>query len=497
MDNLKIPGFFEKIKFPKINFDSESVSVDIGSDWLKILQKNRAGNGRIVCYVKLLKLAQVKESIASAVRETFQLLKLNKQHVVACIPRHLITVRMLDLPATDFKEIRDMIDLQVGKQTPYAKEEIVFSHKIVETGSNGYTKVMLAIVARNIVNERMEELAGAGLAVERVAISSEGVCNWFRGAYPADIKLQGSQAIILLDVDSNFSDFIVIRKGRMVFTRNIFIGANHLTQEAAGWNEKFSDELKRSLERYQSLGKNVEIAKAYLSGSGPNIEGLDRVLAAALGVSVEATDQLKGFDFKNIAERPKDEDLKFVSMTPLLGLSAEDKETSIDLLPNEQKVRNMMEHKTKQLTRMGILVVAIVTVLSSLYLTNVYTKNAYLAKLKKTISQIASEAEGIDKMRAVINKVEERLDSHGSSLEFLNEIYRVTPREIYLTDIDIDEKQSVGLKGSGFAMSDVFKYVKILEESEMFENVKTTYTRIKRDKDSEFAEFEINCIYQK
>ena len=55
----------------------------------------------------------------------------------------------------------------------------------------------------------------------------------------------------------------------------------------------------------------------------------------------------------------------------------------------------------------------------------------------------------------------------------------------------------VELKGGGLAMSDVFKYVKKLEESGMFENVKTTYTTTKKDKDTEFAEFEISCIYQK
>jgi len=488
MENLKIPGFLS---------NSGIAGVEIGSDWIKIAQRDRSRNGKVAYQVKLLKLALIKESVAAAITECFRLLKLNKQHVVACIPRHLVTVRLLELPATDPKEINDMIDLQVGKQTPYAKEEIIFSHKIVETGSSGYTKVMLAIVARNIVSERMDALAKAGLTVKRVAISSEGVYNWFRSAYPADMKSQSAQAIILVDVDSNYSDFIVIHKEKMVFTRNIFIGANHLTQAAAGWREKFLDELKRSVERYQGVERHVGIAKAYLSGAGPNIHGLDQALSAAMGVSVENADPLKNFYSQNVVKSPQDENLKSASMTQLLGLTLEDQDPSMDLTPNEQKVQNVMDRKTKQLTLMGLLVVAIVTALSFLCLTHVHTKNTYLAKLKKTIAKIATEAEGIDKMRVMIDRVEQRLDSRGSSLECINEIYRITPKEISLTDIDIDEKQMVVLKGHGFAMSDVFKYVKTLEESDMFENVKTTYTRVKNDKDAEFAEFEINCAYQK
>ncbi len=496
MENLKGPGFFESLNFHKVHFNSDVVGVEIGSDWLKIAKKDRVKNGKVVYHVNIVKLAQIKGDVEAAIADSFRLLKLNKQNVVVYIPRHLVTVRMLDLPAIDPKEINDMIDLQVGKQTPYAKEEIIFAHKIIETNSAGYTKVMLAIVARNIVNERLDTLAKAGLTVKRVAISTEGVFNWFRGAYLADMKLESSQAVLLVDIDSNYSDFIVIRKGKIVFTRNILIGANHLTQETPDRNEKFLDEIKRSLERYHSAEKNVEIVKAYLSGSGPNIQGLKGALGTALEIHFESTNPHKNLHSQSVIESPLDENLKFVSITQLLGVTLDDKEPGIDLTPHEQKVQNVMDRKTKQLTLMGILVVAIVTVISFLCLMNAHTKNVYLAKLKKTISNIAVEAEGIDKMRAVIDRVEQRLDPRGSSLDFITEIYRVTPQEIALTDIDIDEKRTVVLRGYGSAMSDVFKFVKILEESEKFENVKTSYTRIKNDKDKKFSEFEINCSYQ-
>jgi Tfp pilus assembly PilM family ATPase len=497
MGHLKMSDLLGTLKFQNLHFHSSVTGVEIGSDWLKIAQKDLSKNGKAFYHIKLVKLAQIKESIASELADSFRQLKLNKQNVVVYIPRHLVTVRMLALPATDPKEISDMLDLQVGKQTPYAREEIIYAHKIMETGSTGYTQVMLAIVARNIIHERMDALLKAGLIVKRVAISSEGVLNWFCGAYPAAMKSQSSQAILLIDIDSNYSDFIVTSRGRMVFTRNILIGANHLTQETGGRYEKFLVELKLSLERYHGEEKNIEITKAYLSGSGPNIKGLDGILSAGMGIGVENADPLKDLPSQSVIENAQDENLKFVSMTQLLGVTLDDKEPFMDLTPNEQKVQNVMERKTEQLTLMGILIAAIVTGISFLCLTNVHTQNAYLAKLKKTISRIASEAGEIDKMRVAIDRVEERLDSRGSSLDCIEEIYKLTPREISLTDIDIDEKHAVVLKGYGSAMSDVFKYVKMLEGSDIFENVKTAYTRLKNDKDAKFSEFEINCAYQK
>ena len=497
MKNLKMTGILEKMKFLEINFNSDITGVEIGSDWLKISQKGCAKNGNAACHVSLLKLAQIKEDVATAIAGSFRDLQLNKKQVVACIPRHLVTVRMLELPATDPKEISEMIDLQVVKQTPYAKEDIVFTHKIIETNSFGYTKVMLAIVTRSIVSARMEALTKAGLTVRRIAISSEGVCNWFREVYLADMQWQSSRGIIMVDVDSNYSDFIVMREGKMVFTRSILIGTNHLTQGTGEWHGKFTDELKQSLERYQSTEKNVEIKKVYLSGAGPNVEGLGGVLDAAFGIRSESVDQLKNFHSKNISEIVRDENLKSVSVTQIFGVMMGDKDPCMDLTPHEVKAQNAMECKTRQLTVMGILVVGIVTVLSFLCLTSINAKNAYLMTFKKTISKIAKEAEGIDRMRGVIDIVEQRLDARGSSLDCLGEIYRVTPKEISLTDIDIEEKQTVVLRGHGAAMSDVFKYAKMLEESEMFENVKTPSIRVKNDKDAKFAEFEISCAYQK
>lgn len=500
--SIKIPRLSLNLKFMKFERNTGTAAVEIGNDWLKISQKPRAKGGKAAYQVRVLKLALIKDSVATAIDDIFKELRLNRHNVVAYIPRHLVTVRMLDVPATDPKEISDMINLQVEKQTPYSKEEIVSSHKIVEIGPSGYTKVMLVIAARNIINERTDTLIKAGLDVKNVAISSEGVFNWFNVAYMPGIKLENSQGIVLLDIDSNYSDFIVIRRGRMAFTRNIFIGANHLmenlhAESAQPWSEKFIEELKRSLERYQIEDKSIKIMKIFLSGAGPNIKGLDLLLASSMGLPTTNTDQLKDIHMQNGAKPLLNEDFRAVSLTQLFGVPVTGKELQIDLTTDERKVQSLMEAKRKQLTVMGILIVSIVTMLSFLYLTNIYNKNAYLAKLKHMISRIGTQADDVEKMRTVISLVEKRLDSHGSAIEVINEIYAITPREIYLTDINIDEKQSIVLKGGGTAMSDVFKYVKKLEESDMFENVKTTYTTTKKDRDTEFAEFEISCVYQK
>src|SRR3989338_9067091 len=134
------------------------------------------------------KLVEIKEPVTVALAKIFKDLKLNTQGVIACIPRHLVTVRILEFPSTNPKDIRDMVSLQVGKQNPYSKEEIIYAYKTVSVAKEGYTKVMLVIARRNLVNARVEVLQKAGIEVEKVAMSSEGLFLWAGLAHRSEVS---------------------------------------------------------------------------------------------------------------------------------------------------------------------------------------------------------------------------------------------------------------------------------------------------------------------
>src|SRR3989338_5166984 len=215
-----------------------AVVVEIGNDWLKVMEGNPSAKESFVTKASFRKLVEIKEPVTAALVKIFKDLKLDPRGVIACIPRHLVTVRILEFPSTNPKDIRDMVSLQVGKQTPYSRDEIIFTYKTIGANAAGHTREMLVIARRNLVNARVEVLQKAGIEVEQVTMSSEGLVHWFHLAYweetsPGkskvydDVKLD-DQAVICVDIDSNYSDFIVLRKGKLVYTRNFLIGVNHL-----------------------------------------------------------------------------------------------------------------------------------------------------------------------------------------------------------------------------------------------------------------------------
>jgi len=492
----KVEDVEKKTKLmPKIQMESLSrnrtVAIEIGNEWLKILESTEDRIMKVFCK----KLVEIKGTVGEFIGKTFSDLNFSKQGVVLCIPRHLVTVRMLDLPSTDLKEIGGMVNLQVGKQTPYSKDEIIFDHQIVGSGKEGYSRVMLVIVRRNLINDRIEVLQAAGVVIHRISVSSDGVYNWFALARPSQEEKEG-EGVLVVDLDSNYSDINVIYKDRLVFTRNVLIGTKHLLGAREKWLERFMSEVAQARELFIHEQGGVRIAEVFLAGAAQSIADLDRLLSVQLELTVNVVSPIQNIRVRGDIDILQYEHFKFVSICPLIGIAMRQKETGFNLTPSELQIQRLMEERRRQVTLMGVLFAVIVMLISFLTAIYIYQKNTYLAQLKKKISGIQKEASAVEKMRLCINLVEGRLDVKMRTMNVLHEIYRLTPKEIHFTNINIEENKQAVLQGRAFAMSNVFEFVTTLESSPYFENVKTTYTTTKKEKKVEYAKFEIICVFE-
>ena len=145
---------------------------------------------------------------------------------------------------------------------------------------------------------------------------------------------------------------------------------------------------------------------------------------------------------------------------------------------------------------LNILVYALNNKLITNRIANLYSKNAYLTQIKQEITRIEKVASYVERMRRHIYLVEGRLDAKRRSINIFHEIHKLTPKEIYFTNINIEEEKKTILQGRAQEMSNVFSFVTTLENSTYFENVKTTYTTTKKDQGEEYTKFEIICMYE-
>ena len=110
------------------------VLVEIGSEWLKIVQVEAAGKALAITKLHLERFESVGADLTRAIAAAVRQHKFANIPVISCLPRQSVNIRMLDLPSTEPSEIADMVDLQATKQTPYSKDEVLCDHRIL--GSN-------------------------------------------------------------------------------------------------------------------------------------------------------------------------------------------------------------------------------------------------------------------------------------------------------------------------------------------------------------------------
>ena len=214
-----------KTSSPKQAQTRSAVIVEIGSDWLKIAQTEPLKDGLAISRIHLEKFDSLGSGLSRVIAGAFAEQKFDKMPVIACVPRQMVNIRMMELPSTDPDEVVSMAEIQTAKQTPYSRDEIVCDCRITKGSRAGYTKVMMAIVQNSVVRERFHVLEEAGIEVERMSVTTEGILSWHaRSQVP---ESEGS-AVMLLDVDSFYAEFMVIGAGGLIFTRSILTGSNQL-----------------------------------------------------------------------------------------------------------------------------------------------------------------------------------------------------------------------------------------------------------------------------
>lgn len=466
-------------------FQKSAQVVEIGNDALKILGRSRKLRPGAKWRFFARHKAEITEPLPIVIDRAFRDMDLPRKGIVLCLPRHLIaTTRILKLPSADPREIQNMLNLQVGKHTPYAREEVVASHNIISSDTDGYTKVMLVIARNDVIRENWRVIREAGLKVDKVVLSSEGAFRSFMSA--AELR---EEAAAIVDIDSGYSDFIAASGGRMAFVRPILIGARHAAEEPQTWMNKFTEELKHSIELYRQGGGSDELK--HLSFTGAHC--LDHQQVERIGTELAVNTSI--LPSPEADELMTPEQRSMFSLSPLSGAARHQSDFDIDLTSSALRVDSTMERKRKNVTVTGILLISIMMAVSVLIMLSLYNRQLYLERLQSQRYQLQKESSRVERMRRDIELIRRRLDAEGATLNLLREIYVLTPSEIYFSDIQVEKKSNVILKGQALAMSHVFRFVTTLEASPLFENVQATRTTSRQHGDEERYEFEIVCAY--
>ena len=469
-----------------------TTALELSGEWLKLAQVEVGAKGK-----RLLRLiarpVAPQEELSQTLVDLFKTGMSSADSIVISIPRNLVTVRNLQLPTADPHELKEMIDLQAAKQTPYAKEEIIADFQVVRRSPEGYTDVVLITTHRSVSNRCLKILDDFHLKAAGIRLSSHGVLStWqlMRGATRDEER--GPTAV--LDIDSNFSDFLVTRSGAVTFTKALSIGSAKLLSEEENESEKLAEEIQRAVDIYESERVGQGITKLVVTGAEVDLARVIPSLTTKLRLPVQRVSLVEQLPGAREAMDLPEAQRGSVSFAGVLGLAWNAESAGIDLTPQEVRIREALEHKGRAIMVMGILGVSILTALTALVSQHVYFKKQYLEQLDGEIARTQPAANDVDALKKKLKMIRAAERIENSSLEVLSVLHRSTPPEIYLKSIAFEEQSHVVLKGMTQKMSAVFEFVSTLEKLPNFHQVKAKNATRSGSKDgSDEIEFEITC----
>jgi len=414
-----------------------------------------------------------------------------RQGEVFCIlPAQQVITKNIEIPSINPKEIQEIISLQAGRHTPYSREEIIVDYIDIGRYRHSYTKVLLIIVSRQLVKRQWQVLEKAGLRLKGVFFAPEGIAWAVSHLLGQDTQ---THPVAVLHIDEVMTDFVVVFQGRAIFVRNIPVGAQHLVEERQLAKDKFFDEIKKSLESYQSEDIEAYPAEILVVGATELMGSLVIQLKEALRLPVRLVSYQQNVSFSKEAIS-KLGVAKQVSIFGLIACLLGRQQLKVSLIPEELRLQYEVEKRARQLIKTGILIFTNFIFIFLLLVSKFYFDYEYLKKIDRAYQPLHRQAKGLEEDFSRLNLLRQYLSRRGLSLEVLAELYNLVGDDLMLSDIRFDEQAKFVVRGTARAMSEVFSFTEAMGRSKFFKDVKTKYTTKRKDGLTEVTDFEINAV---
>ncbi len=473
---------------PKGLIQSRTV-ISLGDQYLKLVHAVGHGASWTVDAVLAHPIAGMsEEEILAWLKETGISKGLEPGAVLIANPSHLTTVRLFTLPSVNRNEIRDIVELQAEKHTPYAKEEILTDFLVVETDRSGYSRVLLVISHQDVVHRALRLVKEMGWPLERVGFELEGLVNWFRitqGSPPAGETL-------VAELDNDTTVLVILQRDKPYYHRSLALGARHLNADPAEGPAKLIAEFQRTLETFEAEGLNLKVSNVILTGLAPQFPGLAVSMQQGLDIPTVVVSPTGTTPLTEKAAQEM-EALSQNSFASLLGLALQPSE--VDLTPKALKLHRTFEVRSRALVQVGCQVIAGLLLLSCLVIGKAHQDERYRAWLHKEHDRLAGEARSMGFFMDQMKLVQEWLDSGDQFLESLMDLYKYTPATIQWDSLSFTKGQQLSLKGRSQEIPKVFDMVAQLQKLPRFSKVEAKRTTKKKVGDQDITEFEIVCTY--
>lgn len=469
----------------KISLGRTVLAIEPGAEWFKMVELTRTHQEVKIGRVIVRRTSEIEPLLGPDFLKSLGAGELAKEPVVICLPRQSVNVRLFDLPSGDPQEIADMVDLQIARQTPYSRDEIVFDYRVFRSEKDGYTRVMLVIAQTGVVRQKYRFVEDAGLSVRLVTTTTDG---WIAALQDGKLAIspRSAGATVFLEIDHGASDLVILNQGVPLFSRSLSVGLIQLTSGDEHIRDKAVQEIVMALETFRNEMPAISVGSLALPGGAGKNPAITRQLEQALGLEIISL-QIPALEGVGVGA-----DAEALALTGVVGAAIAPEMIQIDLTPETVRLRKSVMIKARQVTIMAILIMAVVGLVSLVVASRLNRKQVYLDELNGMIRQTTADADRIEAMRRKVTVVAERMAINMIPARVLAELVGLAPDTMAFTSIQISEASQLVCRGTAETVADTVRLVNSMEASPLFQNVKSTRTAGK-----DRTEFEIACDVEK
>ena len=302
----------------------EVIGIDIGSSSVKLVQlKDLKGSYQLMNagIVPLPPEAIVdntimdNSSIVNAVQSLVTSLGVKVKDVACSISGNSVIIRKITLPIMPVEELEDQITWEAEQYIPFDINDVNMDFQILSPDSVDPSKMIVLLVAskRDIINDYVAVFNEAGMILSVVDVDSFAVQN----AFELNHDVGTEDVLALINIGASIMNINIIKDGTSLFTRDVQMGGNLYTEEiqkqlgVSGFeaesmkiladeannyellevltkvNETIAQEIRRSLDFYNSTASDDRITKVFVSGgSSKGFKFIDSI-SEKVGLPVE------------------------------------------------------------------------------------------------------------------------------------------------------------------------------------------------------------------
>ncbi|MFH0985953.1 MAG: PilN domain-containing protein [Candidatus Omnitrophota bacterium] len=423
----------------------------------------------------------------STIGEVLQTADLSYDDIILVAPRNNVIVKQFDLPTTDPKEVSQIIDIKVGRLTPFPKKEFVYGFEAIPVEGGVSTKALVGIVQNTVINMWVSQFRGGSVPVQRIVFGSE--C--FALLAPVITQKLCTETFAILDLDSDSADFCVISGSRLIFTKLVHFGTHDL--ERGHWEERFVEEIHSVYAEFKTQNFRVEFNKVmFFNLTDTQGEALTEVLYQRFQLDASPSGESLGrVLWTGSAERSvKELYAQGVTFTKLFAAALYGDRTAIDFSPANVKQERVAGTQRKEFSKVLFLFMAVIAAVMLIVGVKAYVSELRLKNLDDQIALYEVKAAPVRTMLKRIRLVEDSRAKSHSVVRAIRDVPQKVPAGVYLSEISCARDSALSIRGTSRDNAQVFLFGESLRKEPLFRDVQVKYVTKRND----VNDFEILCL---